>query len=317
MVLTLLLAFVLDLLFGDPRFIPHPICFIGKLISFLENKLRKNCKNEIVAGRVLWIIVVIISCFLPLTILIIAFKINVYLGFALNVFFCWQILAAKSLKVESTKVYTALKNKDIGEARKYLSYIVGRDTQNLNEEEIIKATVETVAENTSDGVVAPMLFMAVGGAPLGFLYKAINTMDSMLGYKNEKYINFGRFSAKTDDVANYLPARLSGILMVASAFILGLNYKNSAKIYKRDRKNHASPNSAQTESSCAGALDVQLGGNAEYFGTVVKKKTIGDNNKPLNCEDIKKANKLMYVTAVLALGVSLGLCALIWWVLPV
>ena len=214
---------------------------------------------------------------------------------------CYQILAARSLSVESKKVYHALKTQDVEGARKAVSMIVGRDTKSLTEEGIAKAAVETVAENTSDGVTAPLMFLMLGGAPLGFLYKAVNTMDSMLGYKNEKNLYFGRVAAKMDDVFNYLPSRVSAVLMIAAAFLTGMDAKKAAQIYKRDRRKHASPNSAQTESVCAGALQVQLAGDAWYFGVLHKKETIGDPIRPVEAEDIKRAGRLMYVTAVLTL----------------
>jgi adenosylcobinamide-phosphate synthase len=209
------------------------------------------------------------------------------------------------LKTESMRVYKELQKEDITSARKAVSMIVGRDVEGLNQEGIVKATVETVAENTADGVVAPLIFMAIGGAPLGFLYKSINTMDSMIGYKNEKYMNFGTFAAKLDDVANYLPARVSAILMIVAAAILRLDYKNAYKIFRRDRFNHASPNSAQTESVCAGALQIQLAGDAFYFGKLHKKKTIGDSIRPIEAQDIVKANQLLYGTAILCLVLCL------------
>ena len=214
---------------------------------------------------------------------------------------CYQILATKSLKVESMKVYDELAKNDLPSARKAVSMIVGRDTKDLTFSGVAKAAVETVAENTSDGIIAPMIFIAIGGAPMGFFYKAINTMDSMVGYKNEKYMNFGRFAAKLDDVVNYLPARISAYQMILSSFFLRYDYKNAFKIYKRDRYNHASPNSAQTESVCAGALDIQLAGNAYYFGKLYEKPTIGDNIREINYDDIKKANRLLYCTSFISI----------------
>lgn len=204
------------------------------------------------------------------------------------------------------KVYDRLKNGTIEEARYAVSMIVGRDTSELTEEGVTKAAVETVAENSSDGVIAPMLYMALGGAPLMFLYKGINTMDSMLGYKNDRYLYFGRCAAKLDDLANYIPARISGWLMVAAAFLTGMDGKNAAKIYKRDRRNHASPNSAQTEAAVAGALRVQLAGNAYYFGKLYEKPTIGDKLREVEPEDIRRANRLLYGASVLSVLLCLG-----------
>ena len=203
------------------------------------------------------------------------------------------------------KVYDRLKNGTLDEARYAVSMIVGRDTQSLTEEGVTKAAVETVAENSSDGIIAPMFYMAIGGAWLMFLYKGINTMDSMLGYKNDKYLYFGRCAAKLDDVANFIPARISGWLMVAATVFVKMDTKNAAKIYRRDRRNHASPNSAQTEAAMAGALDVQLAGNAYYFGKLYEKPTIGDAIRPVEVEDIRRSNRLLYATAILGVVVFL------------
>lgn len=301
---VLIIGYVLDLIIGDPQGWFHPIRLIGNMISFVENKLRKKCRtssDEKKVGAILWLTVVFTSFIVPYAILFIAAKISMSLAFLIESIMCYYILAAKSLKDESMKVYTSLKNNNLQEARKNLSYIVGRDVDNLNESSVAKAAVETVAENTSDGVIAPMLYIMIGGAPLGFLYKAVNTLDSMVGYKNEKYINMGRFSAIADDVANYIPARLSAYVMIAAALVLNMNYKNAYKIYKRDRYNHKSPNSAHTESVCAGALDIMLGGDNYYGGNLVSKPTIGDNTREVEAEDIKRANKLMYATSLLCL----------------
>lgn len=295
---------MLDLLIGDPQGCFHPIRLIGNLISFVENKVRKNCINESherIAGAILWLVVVFTSFIIPFVILYIANKINFILALIIDSIMCYYILATRSLKDESMKVYKSLKNNNLQEARENLSYIVGRDVNKLNESLVAKAAVETVAENTSDGVIAPMLFIMLGGAPLGFMYKAVNTLDSMVGYKNEKYINMGRFSAIADDVANYVPSRLSAFIMMVASFILKMDYKNSYKIYKRDRYNHKSPNSAQTESVCAGALNIMLGGDSYYGGVLVSKPTIGDNIRKVEAEDIKRSNELMYVTSLLCL----------------
>ena len=230
---------------------------------------------------------------------------------------CYQILAVKSLKTESMKVYAELKRGSLAGARQKVSMIVGRDTEDLSEEQVAKAAVETVAENTSDGTVAPLLFMAVGGAPLGFLYKGINTLDSMVGYKNEVYLFFGRFSAKLDDAANFIPARVSAFLMIGASVLLGMDFRNAWRIFRRDRFNHASPNSAQTEAVCAGALDIQLAGDAYYFGKLYPKKTIGDRLRAIRYEDIASANRLLYGTAALCLLVSLTLRAAIYLMIGV
>ena len=302
---ALVMGYILDLIFGDPYWMPHPVRFIGNLISLLEKVIRrfisKTKRGEYIGGIILTAIVVSISMVIPLIIILIAKTINKYLALIVESFMCYQILATKSLKVESMKVYDELAKNDLPSARKAVSMIVGRDTKDLTFSGVAKAAVETVAENTSDGIIAPMIFIAIGGAPMGFFYKAINKMDSMVGYKNERYINFGRFAAKLDDVVNYLPARISAYQMILSSFFLRYDYKNAFKIYKRDRYNHASPNSAQTESVCAGALDVQLAGNAYYFGKLYEKPTIGDDIREINYDDIKKANRLLYCTSIISI----------------
>ena len=302
---ALVMGYILDLIFGDPYWMPHPVRFIGNLISILEKVIRrfmpKTKRGEYIGGIIITVMVVSISMVIPLVIILMAKSINTYLALTVETFMCYQILATKSLKVESMKVYDELAKNDLPSARKAVSMIVGRDTKDLTFSGVAKAAVETVAENTSDGIIAPMIFIAIGGAPMGFFYKAINTMDSMVGYKNEKYMNFGRFAAKLDDVVNYLPARISAYQMILSSFFLRYDYKNAFKIYKRDRYNHASPNSAQTESVCAGALDVQLAGNAYYFGKLYEKPTIGDDIREINYDDIKKANRLLYCTSIISI----------------
>lgn len=302
---ALVMGYILDLIFGDPYWMPHPVRFIGNLISILEKVIRrfmpKTKRGEYIGGIILTVMVVSISMVIPLVIILMAKSINTYLALTVETFMCYQILATKSLKVESMKVYDELAKNDLPSARKAVSMIVGRDTKDLTFSGVAKAAVETVAENTSDGIIAPMIFIAIGEAPMGFFYKAINTMDSMVGYKNEKYMNFGRFAAKLDDVVNYLPARISAYQMILSSFFLRYDYKNAFKIYKRDRYNHASPNSAQTESVCAGALDVQLAGNAYYFGKLYEKPTIGDDIREINYDDIKKANRLLYCTSIISI----------------
>lgn len=310
-ILALPAGFVLDLIFGDPRWLYHPVCRIGKLISLLEKGIRrifpKSQKGEL-AGGCLEVLLVCGLCFLvPFGILHVLYGWQPWLGFLLETFWCYQLLATKSLKTESMKVYDRLVNGTLEEARYAVSMIVGRDTNSLTAEGVTKAAVETVAENASDGIIAPMLYMAIGGAPFMFLYKGINTMDSMLGYKNDRYLYFGRCAAKLDDAANYIPARVSGWLMVAGTLFVGLDTKNAAKIYRRDRRNHASPNSAQTEAAMAGALDVQLAGNAYYFGKLYEKPTIGDAIRKVEAEDIPRANRLLYSTSVLGMVVFLVL----------
>jgi adenosylcobinamide-phosphate synthase len=235
--IPLIIGYILDLAVGDPQGFPHPIRLIGNIIIKTENYLRKSCKNaadERKAGIILWFIVVGLSFIIPFIILYLAFGINKYLGIISESIMCYYILATRSLQDESMKVYTSFKNNDIKEARKFLSYIVGRDTENLNKTSVAKAVVETIAENTSDGVIAPMIFIIIGGAPLGFMYKAINTLDSMVGYKNEKYVNVGKFSAIADDAANFIPSRVAAYLMIAASLLLGMDYKAAYKIFKRD-----------------------------------------------------------------------------------
>lgn len=303
--ISVLIGFILDFIIGDPQGIWHPVRFIGKLINFTEKILRlifpKTKQGELLAGIILVIIVVSISTLLPFTLLYLLFQWNIYIGIFAQSIMCYQLIATKSLKVESMKVYHALLNGDITAARKAVSMIVGRDTNHLSQEEIIKATVETIAENTSDGSIAPLFYMVLGGPILGFLYKSINTMDSMVGYKNERYLFFGRAAAKMDDVLNYIPARISAYLMILGTYFMKLNTKNGFKIYQRDRYNHSSPNSAHTEAVIAGALEVSLGGDAYYFGKLHHKKTIGDDLRSVHCEDIKIANQLLYMTAILGM----------------
>ena len=302
---ALLFGFGIDLLVGDPHGIPHPVVGIGKLISFLEKGLRrmfpKTDGGEIAAGGVLWVLVVVICTVLPAGILYLCHRISPWLRLTVESLMCWQILATKSLKDESMKVYMALESGDLEESRHAVSMIVGRDTARLDDAGVTRAAVETVAENTSDGVVAPMLFLALGGAPLGFLYKAVNTMDSMLGYVEPPYKNIGLIPAKMDDAANFLPSRLSALLMLAAGFLLGLDGKNGWRIFRRDRRNHASPNSAQTESVCAGLLGVRLAGDAWYHGVLHRKQYIGDGNREITHRDIPLTCRLMYLTALLTL----------------
>lgn len=315
-------GFVLDLLIGDPHFIPHPVRLIGSLISSLDKRL--NCdagynisekKLNLIKykrGMLLAFTVIFATFAMSVIIIVAAYSINLYAGIIAEAVMTWQILATKCLRVESMRVYDALRTDGVDAGRRAVSMIVGRDTSVLDVAGVTRAAVETIAENTSDGVIAPMLYTAIGGPVLGFVYKAVNTMDSMLGYKNDKYMYFGRFAARLDDVVNFIPARISAYLMIAAAFIGGRHFdgKNAYHIFKRDRFNHASPNSAQTESVCAGALRVQLAGDAVYFGKLVKKKYIGDGLREIEYEDIKRANRLMYITAFLCELLSVAVMSL-------
>ena len=316
-------GFVLDLLIGDPHFIPHPVRLIGSLISSLDKRL--NCdagynssekKLNLIKykrGMLLAFTVIFATFAISVIIIVAAYSINLYAGVIAEAVMTWQILATKCLRVESMRVYDALRTDGVDAGRRAVSMIVGRDTSVLDAAGVTRAAVETIAENTSDGVIAPMLYTAIGGPVLGFVYKAVNTMDSMLGYKNDKYMYFGRFAARLDDVVNFIPARISAYLMIAAAFIGGRQFdgKNAYRIFKRDRFNHASPNSAQTESVCAGALRVQLAGDAVYFGKLVKKKYIGDGLREIEYEDIMRANRLMYITAFLCELLSVAVMSLV------
>lgn len=307
-ILAVAIGYVLDLCIGDPHWLPHPIRLIGWLISKIEKEIRKifpkTEKGEIIGGAVVVLLVLLISTLVPFFLLYGAGLLHPVARIVLESLFCYQLFATKALREESMKVQDALKSKDLEASRQAVSMIVGRDTKNLDEEGVAKAAIETVAENTSDGIIAPLLFMVAGGAPLGFFYKAANTMDSMLGYKNETYLYFGRVAARLDDILNYLPARISAFLMIIASYFLGLDWKGAIRIFRRDRFNHASPNSAQTESVCAGALQVQLAGDAYYFGVLHEKKTIGDPIRAVVPEDISTANLLLYLSSFLGLFFS-------------
>ena len=312
---ALCIGFCIDLIVGDPHGFPHPVVGIGRLISLLERLFRrllpKTKGGEIAAGACIWVLTGLISAGLPAALLYGAQKLSVWLRLALESVMCWQILATKSLRDESMKVFSALRGGTLDEARQAVSMIVGRDTAQLDEKGVVRAAVETVAENTSDGVIAPLLFLALGGAPLGFFYKAVNTMDSMLGYVEMPYKNIGLIPAKLDDVFNFIPARLSAFLMLAAGALLRLDVKNGWRIFRRDRYRHASPNSAQTESVCAGLLGLRLAGDAWYHGVLHRKAFIGDAVREIETDDIPRACRLMTVTALLALVLFAGIKALI------
>ena len=342
MVLEHLIGFILgvllDRIIGDPQGFPHPIRLIGSLIGWLDRKLNKEAERSsgsedhvslesakkdqrklIFFGAITWIIVVFATLAVVAVILFGAYRIHVVCGVIVEAILTCYILAAKSLSDESMKVYRAMETADgddLTDARKALSMIVGRDTENLGEAAITRAVVETIAENTSDGIIAPLIYTFLGGPVLGFAYKAVNTMDSMLGYHSDRYEYFGKVAARMDDVFNYIPARLSALMMVLAAFIGGSSFsgKRAFSVFKRDRYNHKSPNSAQTESACAGALGVRLGGDSCYFGKLVHKPYIGDDTRPIEKEDIKRAARLMFLTeylwvaVLLAVGILLVLC---------
>lgn len=297
------IGFFVDLLLGDPHWLPHPIRLIGGWIEHLKRWNRSSLtgrqKQHRGAALVLMVVFGTVLCFGGL--LWGCYLVHPLLGCVMESVMTYQILALRCLKVESMKVYKRLEALDLPGARSAVSMIVGRDTQCLDETGVAKAAVETVAENTSDGVIAPMLYLALGGPVLGFFYKAVNTMDSMIGYKNEEYLYFGRCAARLDDVMNYLPSRISALLMILVSFLPGhdFNGKEAFRIWRRDRRKHASPNSAQSEAACAGSLGVQLAGNASYFGKIVEKPTLGDDTRPVVCEDIRRANNLLYRAAFL------------------
>ena len=313
--LALAIGFFLDCLLGDPHSIPHPVVLMGKLISALEKGFRrifpKTPAGERWAGGALWCVTAALSGGLPLGLLLLCGRISPWLALIVQSIMCWQIIAPRSLRDESMKVYAALKTGDQDAARRAVSMIVGRDTEELDAAGVARAAVETVAENTSDGIVAPLCYLALGGAPLGFVYKAVNTMDSMLGYVEPPYKDIGCIPARMDDVFNYLPARLSALLMLLAGALLGLDVKNGWRIFRRDRYNHASPNSAQTESVCAGLLGLRLAGDASYHGVLHKKKFIGDARREITPEDIPESCRLMYATTLL----MLALCILLRWVI--
>ncbi len=316
--MVLLIGFLIDCILGDPYRLPHPIRLIGSLIRRLDKMLyRKEDKNnkKFVKGMLLVLITNVLSVAVPLVLLIFAYKINLFAGTILDGIMCYYMIAPKCLKNESMKVYKKLSEGDIPGARKAVSMIVGRDTETLDEKGIVKATVETIAENTSDGVTAPIMYMTFMGAIGGFFYKSINTCDSMIGYKNDKYLYFGRFAAIVDDVVNYIPSRITAINMIFAACVMGMDGRNAARIWKRDRRKHASPNSAQTEAVCAGALNVMLAGDAYYFGKLCKKDTIGDEIREIEKKDIVRANRLMYGTTIITLFVSMILRSLVFCIL--
>ena len=312
---ALLIGFCIDLVVGDPHSLPHPVVAIGRLISASERFFRRvfpaTPGGERAAGAALWMLVAGVSSLVPAGLLWASHTVSPWLRLGVESIMCWQILATKSLRDESMKVYAALETGDLDASRRAVSMIVGRETARLDEAGVTRAAVETVAENTSDGVVAPLLYLAVGGAPLGFFYKAINTMDSMLGYTDPPYQYIGFVPAKMDDLANFLPARLSALLMLGAGALLGMDVKNGWRIFRRDRLNHASPNSAQTEAVCAGLLGLRLAGDAWYHGVLHKKPFIGDPLREIEHADIPRACRLLYATAFLALVLCAGIKALL------
>lgn len=302
--LPLIIGFLLDACIGDPYTIPHPVRLIGKTINATEKFMRQKIASPGLGGVLLVIFVLIVFSTIPALILALCYRIHAIAGILAEAIMIYYLIAPRNLRDESMKVFRELVQGDTERARRAVAKIVGRDTDVLDRSGIIRAAVETVAENTSDGVTAPLFYIALGGAVGGFIYKAVNTMDSMIGYKNETYAEFGTAAARLDDVLNYLPSRLTALLMIAACPLLGLDARNAFRIWKRDRRNHESPNSAQTESACAGALHVQLAGDAWYFGTLHKKPFIGDNDRAIEPKDIRHANRLMYVASVFMFLIS-------------
>ncbi len=306
--LSVLLGFLIDCVLGDPAKLPHPVVLIGKLISLSEKTLRKafpkTDRGELAAGTVMAILVPIVSASVAFGILFGLWKLSPWAYFAASSVMCWQCFAARCLQKEAEKVVKALKTEGLEAGRRQVSMLVGRDTERLSEEQVLKAAVETVAENTSDGVIAPMLYMLLFGAVGGFFYKAVNTMDSMVGYKNDRYLFFGRAAAKLDDAANFIPSRLSALAMIAVSPLCKLDGRNAFRVWKRDRRKHASPNSAETESVAAGALHIALAGPASYFGKIVEKPVIGDPDRTIERGDVKKTCALMYGASILLLVLS-------------
>ena len=309
--MAVLCGFLLDCLLGDPGKMPHPVIWMGKAIFHLEKWLRRRLpqtpEGELTGGIILAITLLVSTLLISGGLCGLLWWIHPLLGLALQILWCWQALAMRCLAKESSNVYRCLKTEGLEAGRNAVSRIVGRDTAQLSEQGVIKATVETVAENFSDGVLAPLLYMLIGGAPLALTYKAINTMDSMVGYKNDKYLYFGRAAAKLDDVANYIPSRIAALLWIVVSPLAGGNISNAWKIWRRDRRNHSSPNSAQTESACAGSLGIQLAGPACYFGKRLEKPYIGDAVREIELEDILRSNRIMIVASVVGVVVGLAI----------
>lgn len=306
--ISIIIGYVLDLIIGDPYNLFHPVRWIGTSIKKIEKVLLNENHSKLkqkINGVLLLVIIMSFTYLIPLFILIIAKKINLILFIVIESFMIFQIFATKCLDVETKKVFLALKEKDLDKARYYISFLVSRDTKEMTEIDIIKAAIETIAENLGDGVIAPMCFVAIGGAPLGWLYKGVNTLDSTVGYKNEKYTNYGWASARFDDLLNFIPARITSIFILLAGILLNLNIKNGIKILIRDRNNHSSPNSAYPESAAAGLLSIQLGGKASYFGVVSEKPTMGDSLKEIEVNDLKNTSNLLYTTSIVGLMVIL------------
>ena len=310
--LCLVLGFGLDMLIGDPHGWPHLVILYGKLISFFE-KAAYDRFNKKLGGLLLVLYMLIIAAGVPLLLLWLCWKIHPVIYVIVGTVLVWQCLAARSLKDESENVYYELQVNGLEAGRHAVSMIVGRDTEVLDEAGVVRAAVETVAENTSDGEIAPMFYIALLGPVGGCLYKAVNTMDSMVGYRNDRYADFGTAAARTDDIFNFIPARLAALLMILAAKLGGFDADGAWRIFKRDRYKHASPNSAQTESVMAGALQVRLAGDAVYGGVVHRKEYIGDDIRPIETEDIHRSHRMLMITSLLALGLAVVIRLLVWF----
>ena len=322
-ILALWIGVVLDSIIGDPHFLPHPIRLIGKWISYLDKKLLGENPDDIPVkkqkskGVLLVVLVIFPVVLITFAITYIPYYFNVIAGIAIEAIISFYCLSLRSLFVESQKVINVLMDEGVDEARNALSMIVGRDTKLLSKTEIIKATVETVAENTSDGAIAPLFFLFLGGPVFGMLYKAINTMDSMVGYHNDRYENFGKCAARLDDIANFIPSRFTALLVIMSATVMSREFsgREAKRIYKRDRRNHKSPNSAQSESAFAGAMGIQLGGGAYYFGKWVEKPTIGDATRDIEILDVDRSHRIMIVSYSSFLCIILIVDTIVWYLL--
>jgi len=304
--IQIIFAYIMDLLIGDPEWLPHPIVLIGKVIEILEKGITKVIANKKIAGIILVFLVVVGTYFFVFVLIWFAARLHVILGIMVSIYFVFVSLSVKDLAIETKRVYISLRRHNLSLARKNLSRIVGRDTEDLNEREIIRASVETVAENTVDGIISPIFFAFIGGAPLSMAYKAINTLDSMVGYKNKRYIDLGWAAARLDDIVNFIPARISMVLIPIASFISGKGFRNSVRVILRDREKHASPNSGIPEAAFAGALGVRLGGANYYEGKLVEKSCIGDAEKSLELLDIKDSIRIMYACS--ALSIVFGCC---------
>jgi adenosylcobinamide-phosphate synthase len=300
-------AFTVDLLFGDPRRLPHPVAGIGRLIAGLERLLYDRVLPRHFGGSILVILVLTVSGAVAWGVSHLATGLHPLLGAAAAIWLSWTCIAVRELHRQSAAVIDRLTAGDLEGARRALAMIVGRDTADLDEQAILRACIETVAENTSDGIVAPLFYLGLGGPVAGTVFKAASTLDSMVGYRNQRYREFGWAAARLDDLLNWLPARLTTLLLVIASGLLCLDACGAWRVARRDARRHASPNAGWPEAAAAGALGVQLGGPARYFGLWCEKPTFGDGGRDVTAEDYRKMVQIMYATALLALSVACGL----------